>query len=223
MHRGTTQMKADDDATRTGFKNHEVNPRIWPYGDKTVPMTPQIAHVVARTRGVSLMHPDERALLYHLVAKTGPGDYANLGHAIGGSAIVMARALMDNGLSGIIESVDLFPTNNVWRKSRRRLVEHGVRDHIMLRRGTTQGWGEKLVLRGRKFHGLFIDADHSYEHVKEDFETWSAMLVPGAFMCFHDTNQDFSHRVLEEFVVTDARFKEESKYHVYSIRTFIRQ
>lgn len=34
---------------------------------------------------------------------------------------------------------------------------------------------------------LFIDADHSYEGVKKDFEAWFPMLEKGAFILFHDS------------------------------------
>lgn len=33
---------------------------------------------------------------------------------------------------------------------------------------------------------LFIDADHSYEGVKADYDNFRAFLAPGAFIIFHD-------------------------------------
>lgn len=34
---------------------------------------------------------------------------------------------------------------------------------------------------------LFIDADHSYEGVKNDYELWAPHVVPGGIIAFHDT------------------------------------
>ena len=34
---------------------------------------------------------------------------------------------------------------------------------------------------------IFIDADHSYNGVKRDFESWYGSVVPGGIIAFHDT------------------------------------
>jgi predicted O-methyltransferase YrrM len=33
---------------------------------------------------------------------------------------------------------------------------------------------------------LFIDAGHTYDDVKQDFEMYSGLVKPGGFICFHD-------------------------------------
>jgi len=35
---------------------------------------------------------------------------------------------------------------------------------------------------GKKFKAIFIDADHSYEHVLEDITLWKELLIPGGFL-----------------------------------------
>ena len=37
---------------------------------------------------------------------------------------------------------------------------------------------------------LYIDGDHSYEGVRQDFECWSPYLLPGASIIFHDSRRD---------------------------------
>jgi predicted O-methyltransferase YrrM len=42
------------------------------------------------------------------------------------------------------------------------------------------------LLEDRRIDYLFIDADHSYEGVRRDFEMYSALLAEGAMVAFHD-------------------------------------
>lgn len=41
---------------------------------------------------------------------------------------------------------------------------------------------------------LFIDGDHSYEGVKQDFEMYSPFVKPGGLIAFHDINDTQRHR-----------------------------
>lgn len=38
-----------------------------------------------------------------------------------------------------------------------------------------------------KFDFIFIDGDHNYQAVKQDFEDWLPFLVPGGIISFHDS------------------------------------
>jgi predicted O-methyltransferase YrrM len=44
----------------------------------------------------------------------------------------------------------------------------------------------KSILGGRPVDFLFIDADHTYEGVKKDFELYSPLVRPGGTIAFHD-------------------------------------
>lgn len=52
-------------------------------------------------------------------------------------------------------------------------------------------WDSILVERGHEdglqFDVVFIDADHSYEAVKRDIETFRPWVADGGWLCFHDT------------------------------------
>ena len=37
---------------------------------------------------------------------------------------------------------------------------------------------------------LFIDADHSYEGVRSDFEAWQSKLQPDGIIAFHDSHKE---------------------------------
>jgi predicted O-methyltransferase YrrM len=38
----------------------------------------------------------------------------------------------------------------------------------------------------RKFHVIFIDGDHTAEHVRSDIEKWRPLLADGGILCGHD-------------------------------------
>ncbi len=43
-----------------------------------------------------------------------------------------------------------------------------------------------MILNGKKLDYLFIDGDHTYEGVKNDFELYSPLVKDGALIAFHD-------------------------------------
>ena len=44
----------------------------------------------------------------------------------------------------------------------------------------------KKFLKGQKIDFLFIDADHTYNGVKKDFEMYSPLVKDGGLIAFHD-------------------------------------
>jgi cephalosporin hydroxylase len=47
---------------------------------------------------------------------------------------------------------------------------------------------------------VFIDADHSYEGVKRDIETWYPLLQPGGLICGHDSCHEPIMRAVRELL-----------------------
>lgn len=52
----------------------------------------------------------------------------------------------------------------------------------------------EAVLGERKLDGLFIDGDHTYVGVKQDFEMYSPLVRRGGWVAFHDINDTEIHR-----------------------------
>ena len=50
------------------------------------------------------------------------------------------------------------------------------------------------TLNGQKIDFLFIDGDHTYEGVKEDYETQSPLVSENGYIGFHDINDTQRHR-----------------------------
>jgi len=197
-------------------RDQTLNPRRWPRGSARVEVSPHRLE----TKQVSQLSGEERDLLYHLALKGLPGDLANLGHSKGGSAILFAKAIIARNGSGMVYSVDLFESAKKWRDARQTLVDYGVRQIVHPCRGYTKEWGEKFKQEGKRFVGMFIDADHTYAHVKEDFLMWSPLLLSGGWVAFHDTHQEFSHQAIADSVEKDSGFKEDHALHVDTIRVF---
>jgi predicted O-methyltransferase YrrM len=57
---------------------------------------------------------------------------------------------------------------------------------------------------GRDFAGvidlLFIDANHEYDSVLEDFRVWSPQLAPDGVIAFHDSDHEGPRAVIEQFI-----------------------
>jgi predicted O-methyltransferase YrrM len=163
----------------------------------------------------------ESELMYDIPRILGGGLMANLGHARGGSALILAQSILKHGLEGSVISVDTFKGRvRPYERAMELIKLRGLHDLIDLRNGTTSVVGEELLREGYEFKFVFIDANHSYEHVLEDLELWTQMLVPGGFVAFHDTNQEFSHRVLEDRVLNNPIWRERTELHVCRIRVF---
>jgi len=50
------------------------------------------------------------------------------------------------------------------------------------------------VLGGKEIDFLFIDGDHTYEGVKQDYEMYSPLVKKGGYIAFHDINDTQRHR-----------------------------
>ena len=68
------------------------------------------------------------------------------------------------------------------------------------------------VLGGRPVDFVFIDADHSYEGVRQDFERFSPLVRPGGIVAFHDIAGDAWPGVVRFFGELEQRY--DSAKHV---------
>ena len=59
---------------------------------------------------------------------------------------------------------------------------------------------ETDTLDGEKVDFLFIDGDHTYEGVKQDYEDYKHFVNPGGWIAFHDVNDTDHHREINVYV-----------------------
>ena len=119
-----------------------------------------------------------RVDLYEAKIFEGNGDY-NWGD-IGATFIVDAM----NGIGG---NVDWFKEESFFRRT----------FHPRIISDTTENaFHNFFVLNDIKIDYLHIDAGHSYENVKEDFELYSQLLSPHGIISIHDTDPNFADSYL---------------------------
>jgi len=79
-----------------------------------------------------------------------------------------------NSNSGLIDSFPYFRAVIEKAELEDVVVPVVTKSHV-----AAKDWGTPLGL-------VFIDGGHSYETVVSDYECWSAHLLPGGFLAFHD-------------------------------------
>jgi len=129
-----------------------------------------------------------------------PGDLMEIGAYCGKSTVAIATVL-SLGCSGMLHSVDPHSDNismygvdslAEWTKN---ITEHNLNEYIVPHRLYSSelwiDWKEPLKY-------LFIDANHTYEACKSDFEMFSPFLVTKGLVLFHDSFMEGPAQVISE-------------------------
>ncbi len=107
----------------------------------------------------------------------------------GVTTAVLRRAMAPDG---VLWAVDPFPPGRLGFSAQRPIARHTV---TRVRRGTVEWIRETGRAAGdhHRERGLpppdfvFIDADHSYQAVMEDWRAWSPLVASGGVVCIHDS------------------------------------
>lgn len=137
---------------------------------------------------------DSAWVLYGLARSLKPKVCVEIGSARGKSACAVGLALRRNG-GGRLYAIDPHsPTN--WNDTHsvdsfaiftQHLAQAGVTEFVEILRQTSgeaaKGWNRKIDL-------IFIDGDHSYEGVKNDWDLFLPHMAEFGVVVFHDTLWD---------------------------------
>lgn len=126
------------------------------------------------------------------VAKLRPNVLCEIGTDKGGTLALFASVAAPRA---DVLSLDLdYPDSHA--RVYRRLLQRGQRltclqadSHNLHTLERVKKW-----LRGRQFDFLFIDGDHSYDGVKQDYEMYAPLVHAGGLVAFHDVVPDFRTR-----------------------------
>jgi len=120
-----------------------------------------------------------------------PARICEIGAAGGGTAFMFLRAL---GSRGIVVSIDL----NMPRPLEMAMSSWGRGEQRILPRRLDSHDPETVSLVRAALGGpldvLFVDGDHSYAGVREDFDRYSPLVRPGGIIAFHDIVPDDGQR-----------------------------
>lgn len=163
------------------------------------------------THGATKEHLGDALLIYSLIQHMRAKICVCLGSGGGFIPRVMVQAHKDLAHQGIFEK------DNEWNKIQVYLVDaaNGVGGHNdwkeedsffrtnfpsrIIIDTTENAYYNFFVKEDIKIDYLHIDADHSYEGVKKDFELYSKILSDNAIITIHDTDQKFH----DNYIVTD--------------------
>jgi predicted O-methyltransferase YrrM len=145
-------------------------------------------------RGISIPSwqiRSEIGAFLHLLETDPPHTVLEIGTAAGGTLFLLARAAAPDAL---LVSVDLrggqFGGGYApWRaRLYRSFAREAQRVELVLGDSHEPRTQERIrhMLDGNALDLLFVDGDHTYEGVKQDFADYSPLVRPGGLVAFHD-------------------------------------
>lgn len=147
-----------------------------------------------------------KEFLCFLASGIGPKRILEIGTGSGGSTYFLSKL---GGEGSLLISIDMDPVCNeyiaMFRKYRGQRMSCIVADSHEAATVQTVA----ALLDGTPLDLLFIDGDHSYDGVKNDFELYSALCTDKSFICFHDINPDYG---TSRGIQTDAKAGEVYKF-----------
>jgi predicted O-methyltransferase YrrM len=167
------------------------------------------------------MMPPEQLLALYRLAVDWPvaGDIVELGSWTGLTTCYLATAARVHG-GGRVWAVDTFEgtkeggaayrsvekyDGSTMTAFRERVRRAELGDRVRTLVGYTTDVAQRYPGQGIRL--LFIDADHSYDGVRGDFESWSRHVVPGGLIVFHDYLMPEVARYVDSVVLRDPRIE----------------
>lgn len=170
--------------------------------------------------GDGMMPPEQLLAVYRLTAECPVrGDVVELGAWVGLTTSYLAAACIARS-DGRVYAVDTFEGmkegsgryssirrygGNTLGAFTEQIRRAGVEDVVEPLVGYTQDMAR--VYPGGPIRLLLIDADHSYEGVRRDFEVWSPHVRPGGIVVFHDYHMLGVSRFVDQEVLTSGAWE----------------
>jgi predicted O-methyltransferase YrrM len=159
---------------------------------------------------------DEISWLLDVLGQEAPRTVVEVGTDQGGTLFLWPYVAADDAL---IVAIDSRPLGHLGRYSpyavvRRAFARERQRiELIMPADSQSPDTRSRLaqLLDGRQIDFLFIDADHSYEGVKRDFELYSPLVREGGIVAFHDVAGDAWPGVVRFFSEVSQRYPSERR------------
>lgn len=118
---------------------------------------------------------------------------------------------IDLWMKGEGKTFDHYASEETWKIFNSQIASVGLEDFIQTRMMASAKAVEK---RSKPVHLLFIDADHKYKSVLQDYQLWSPFVPVGSWIAFHDFGTRFKgvDRVIKEEVIASKQWGDVSVY-----------
>jgi predicted O-methyltransferase YrrM len=171
-------------------------------------------------KGLLLLQFDEAAFLFRLVRSRTAAQILEIGRYHGGSVFLFAVAADDNS---VVTSIDIAPQNDELLQI--ALQKSGLAHKVQILLSDSLD-GEA---RADFYDLIFVDGDHSYQAVANDYQHWRRAVKPGGYLAFHNAAAGSPHtrpapgpfRLAQEITARDAEYYRREP-NVGSLALFIR-
>lgn len=150
------------------------------------------------TRPISV-HPGVGEMLYSLARNLRPTTVVEIGCFIGYSSICFAQAMEDNHQKdGIVYGIDLFQPHskhplflkedidNPLQLAENNVKRAGLEHRIAFLKGSSSALAKDFLTNVDTIDILFIDGDHSYKGVIDDYNLYHPKVRKNGLIIFHD-------------------------------------
>jgi predicted O-methyltransferase YrrM len=167
----------------------------------------------------STLTPVETELLRSLAA--GKECAVEVGVFEGVTSAVMAEALAPTGALYLVDPYTLGARLEKWlgisftSHVARRSVRPW-RQRVRFIRETSLEASRSLAIH-RPADLIFIDADHSYDAVRSDFQAWAPKLAPGGVLAFHDSRRCAARQDLSPETAGPVRLMDELRGGLFGV------
>jgi len=147
---------------------------------------------------------------------TGKKRLAEIGVWQGGTTKRLRAAMAPDAM---LFAVDPFPKGQLGFSTHRAIASHEVgtirNGTVVWIRATAADAARDAAVRGGGFDFVFLDALHTYDGLREDWDAWSPLVAPRGIIAIHDsratpgghTNDVGGVRFTQEVIARDRRFE----------------
>lgn len=175
---------------------------------------------------IGLTEEEQRVIAKYALSSRADGIFMETGTFFGGSSCILWYCAFENKIP-IVVSIDPFQVKPIDRglgsvQNFNNMVKKVGSDSIArlcnMESQKSREWYKENVDQPISF--FFIDGDHRYVGCKGDFDYYKDLLLPGAYVAFHDCNNPFK----DDFRTEEEVIKQNNTYDLdIAVRNLLKE